>query len=267
MVFNQPLSYRSLPPAVKFLLTATGIVFLLQWFLEVAQGPSLIRYFGLTPTVVVHQFWLWQPVTYLFLHGGFFHVLFNLFMLWSLGRELENRWGTKSFLFYYFLCGVGAAAFNLLLEPNSIFPVIGASGAIYGLLVAFAMMYPMSVFYIYFMIPMRAWQAVILFAAIEFIMGFAGTHSRLANIAHLGGMLTGFLYLKSGTLRYDIRRALGRMGDWSVQRKEKKEVVQFHELGQEVDRILEKISADGIASLTAEEQRLMERYSRMKTKR
>ncbi len=267
MVFSRPFHYRHLSPAVKFLLTANIAVSVLQGAFSLAGDLSLIRLFGLTPETVFNKYWLWQPVTYMFLHGGLLHLLFNLFMLWTLGEEIENRWGTRAFLGYYLLCGLGAAGFNLLLDPRSSLPVIGASGAIYGLLVAFAMMFPMSVFYIYFLIPMRAWQAIILFAGLEFLIGFSGSHSRMANFAHLGGMATGFLYLKSRTFRYDMKRWRGRLGDWADTRAERKRGVAFHELGQEVDRILEKISKEGINSLTREEQNLMERYSRMKTKR
>lgn len=265
-MFSRPLDFRNLPPGVKFLLTANLVGFSLQWIFSLVGGPSLVRIFALTPLRVTETFWVWQVVTYMFLHGGFFHILFNAFMLWTLGRQLEDMWGTKGFLGYYFLCGLGAAGLNLLLEPHSPLPVVGASGAIYGMLVAFALMFPMAVFYVYFIIPMRAWQAVTLFAVIEFLIGLSASQSRLANIAHLGGMLTGFLYLKAPTFRFSLRSWWGQWEEKREKKQESRHQVAFHELGQEVDRILEKISKQGLQSLTREEKDLMERYSRSKSK-
>lgn len=264
MVFNQPLSYRSLPPAVKGLLTATVGVFVVQWILSATGGPNPVGLLGLTPALVTGRLWLWQTVTYLFLHGGPFHLLFNCYMLWALGKVIELQWGTKSFLFYYFLCGVGAAAVNVLVEPHAMTPVIGASGAIYGLLVAFAMMYPNAVFLVMFIVPLKAKHAVIFFAILELMFSASANQSHIANLAHLGGMATGFLYLKSRTWRYDLRYWQGRFGDWARKKTAPKPHMQFHELGAEVDRILEKISQKGRSSLSRDEQQLLERYSRMK---
>ena len=263
MVFNQPLAYRSLPPAVKVLLTATVGIFALQWIFSITGGPNLVGLFGLTPALVIGRFWLWQTVTYMFLHGGPFHLLFNAYMLWALGKTIEVQWGTKSFLFYYFLCGVGAAGVNVLVEPHALTPVIGASGAIYGLLVAFAMMYPDAVFLVMFIVPLKAKHAVIFFAILELMFSATANQSHIANLAHLGGMATGFLYLKSRTWRYDLRFWKGRVGEWAQRKVAPKPPMQFHELGAEVDRILEKISQKGRASLTQEEQKLLERYSRL----
>jgi membrane associated rhomboid family serine protease len=264
MAFDQPLSYRSLPPAVKGLITATVSLFVLQWFFSVIQGPNLVNYFGLTPGEVTGRFMIWQTVTYMFFHGGAFHLLFNCYMLWALGKVVEVQWGTRSFLFYYFLCGVGAAVVNVLVEPHAMTPVIGASGAIYGLLVAFAMMYPDAVFLVMFIVPLKAKHAVVFFALLELMFSMNANASNIANIAHLGGMATGFIYLKSRVWRLDFRFWKGRFGDWSRQRKTSKPKIEFHELGQEVDRILEKISLKGRSSLTREERELLERYSRMK---
>jgi membrane associated rhomboid family serine protease len=264
MAFHQPLDFRSLPPAVKALLSATVGLFLLQWILSATQGPSLVGTFGLTPARVTGDLWIWQTVTYLFLHGGVFHLLFNCYMLWALGKVIEMQWGTRSFLFYYFLCGVGAAVANVVFEPRAMIPVIGASGAIYGLMVAFALMYPEAVFLVMFIVPLRAKHAVIFFALVELMFSMNANQSTIANFAHLGGMATGFIYLKSRAWRLDFRFWKGRLGDWAQRRRPSKPKIEFHELGQEVDRILEKISLKGKASLTREERDLLERYSRMK---
>jgi membrane associated rhomboid family serine protease len=263
MVFNQPFAYRSLPPAVKVLLTATVGVFVAQWVFSLVGGPGLVGFFGLTPARVTGHLWLWQTVTYLFLHGGPFHLLFNCYMLWALGKVIETQWGTKSFLFYYLLCGVGAAIVNVIVEPHAMTPVIGASGAIYGLLVAFAMMYPNAVFLVMFIVPLKAKHAVIFFALLELMFSASANQSHIANLAHLGGMATGFLYLKSHTWRYDFRFWRGRVTEWTRTKTAPRPPMQFHELGAEVDRILEKISQKGRASLTRDERNLLERYSRL----
>jgi membrane associated rhomboid family serine protease len=256
-MFSEPLFFKSLPKGVKGLLVANVAVFLAQWF----YGPQMVSLLGLTPYRVVHNLWLWQPVTYLFLHSGSFHILLNMYMLWSCGREIEYRWGTPRFLFFYFLCGLGAAALNVAFSPHAMQPAIGASGAIYGILVAIAFMFPNAVFRLYFLVPLRAWQAVILFAVIEFMISLSGINSGMATFAHLGGMLTGFLYMKSGTWRLDFRNLAGRAAQWKSGRAEAKRTQRFHDLGQEVDRILEKISKQGIGSLSREEEELMRRYS------
>ncbi|MBK8576069.1 MAG: rhomboid family intramembrane serine protease [Elusimicrobia bacterium] len=264
MVFNQPLAYRSLPPAVKSLLTITVAVFALQWLFSFIGGPNLVGIFGLTPGVVTGDFWVWQIVTYMFLHGGPFHLLFNCYMLWALGKVIEVQWGTKSFLFYYFLCGGGAAVVNVLVEPHALIPVVGASGAIYGLLVAFAMMYPDAVFLVMFIVPLKAKHAVIFFAILELMFSASANTSHVANLAHLGGLATGFLYLKSRTWRYNLRLWKSRLTQGVRQKPSPKPTIRLHELGAEVDRILEKISQQGRSSLTQDEQELLERYSRMK---
>ncbi|MBI4397430.1 MAG: rhomboid family intramembrane serine protease, partial [Elusimicrobia bacterium] len=254
-----------LPPAVRGLIVANGVVFLLQLIV----GPRLVATFGLSSAKVLQDLWLWQIVTYMFLHGGIFHLLLNMYVLWAFGREIENRWGSGPFLLYYLICGLGAAVFNVLLSPGAMRASIGASGAIYGVLVAFAILFPQAVLYLYFVIPLRAWQLVALFAVIEFLAGFSGAASGVANLAHLGGMLTGFLYLKSGSVGAFAGKAASRWRGWFQKKAQPRarrdsRKVELHELSREVDRILDKILKEGIDSLTPEEQDLMKRYSKMK---
>ena len=139
-----------MPPGVKALLIANGGVFLLQ----LATKRVLIDLFGLVPAAVVHQLALYQLVTYMFLHGGIFHIAINMFILWMFGVAIEQSWGTRRFLFYYFLTGVAGGVFTVAIHPNSLIPTVGASGGIYGLLVAYAVMFPNQTMYLYFLIPM-----------------------------------------------------------------------------------------------------------------
>src|ERR1700690_1109745 len=189
---HRPLSNAGFRGAVRWIILVSGAMLIAQQF----AGSWLVPYLGLVPARVIRHYWLWQPFTYLFLHGGLFHLLFNMFILWMFGAELERRWGTVEFLKFFFIAGLGAALCVLLLSPHSSVPTIGASGSVFGLIVAFAMLFPNAVMYLYFLIPMKVWQAAILFAFIELFAGFAGGGVGISRFAHLGGMATGFLYLK-----------------------------------------------------------------------
>lgn len=264
MPLNQPLNFRALPPGIRALIVVNTALFLGQWLM----GPQVTALLGLAPARVLQDLWLWQLATYMFLHGGFFHLLLNMYVLWTFGREIEHQWGTGPFLWYYMLCGLGAGVFNVLLSPNAAAASIGASGAIYGVLVAFAVLFPQTVVYLYFLIPLRVKQLVILFAAVEFMAGFSGASSGVANLAHLGGMLTGFLYLKSDSLRWRLGGVRKRVRQWiKTKPKRAAEAPRFHDADAEVDRILDKILKDGVGSLTRDEQEFMRRYSNSKAKK
>ena len=179
-----------------------GIVFLLQMFIT----RWIDLYFGLVPILVWKRYFLWQLFTYIFLHGGFSHILFNLLALWMFGGELENYWGAKKFLFYFFFCGIGAGICTVVLSPYQFVPVIGASGAIYGILLAFGWLFPNRLIYIYFLFPIPAKYFVIIFGLIELFSSMEGTGGGIAHITHLGGLLFGFLYMAYPTIRQKIRR-------------------------------------------------------------
>ena len=185
-----------LTPGVKYLLLSTIGVFVLQQLY-----PPITTWFRLDPSQVLGSFYVWQLVTYLFLHGGLFHVLINMLILFMFGCEMERLWGTPFFLRYYFICGIGAGLFALLTP----YPVVGASGAIYGLLVAFAMYFPtrvvyMNVFFIFFF-PIQAKYFVIIMGLISFLSSSMGAGSGVSHLAHLGGLVVGYLYLRWGGVR------------------------------------------------------------------
>jgi membrane associated rhomboid family serine protease len=195
------------PPGVKWLLIANTAVFFLQIFLRQAGFGELFEpSFALTPLLVVHG-WIWQIVTYMFLHGGVGHILWNMLPLWMFGAELEKTWGTRAFLRYYFLCGVGAGICvilaNYLLpsgEPRA--ATIGASGAVYGVLLAFGVLFPRTRILFFFLFPIEARFFVAIVGAIAFISTMtAGAGSPVSHIAHLGGMIFGYFYLKSSLMR------------------------------------------------------------------
>ncbi len=261
---HDPVDFRSLPPAIRGLMIANIVGFLVGLIV-----PDMHGLFGLVPQQVLFQRWIWQPITYLFLHGNIWHLVFNLFALWMFGMPVESQWGERDFLKYYFLCGFGAAAAHLAMSPHSPIPVIGASGSVYGLLVAFAMLYPDAVVYLYFLIPIKAAHMAILFGAIEFFSGATGSTPGVARFAHLGGMLTGYLYIRwwwaaKIQLKAFWRRAMSAESEPAprpVPRRAAKPPVAPDADMAEVDRILDKILSDGLESLTDDERGIMHRYS------
>ena len=188
----QPQTQFSIfPPAIKNLLIINGLVFLAQN--TPFTGYILDRYFALWP-LESGNFYPWQLVGYMFMHGNFSHIIFNLIALWMFGLPLEQRWGTSRFMFYYFLTGIGAGLLQVLVSDSI---VIGASGAVYGILLAFGMTYPDKyIFMLFPPIPMKAKYFVLLFGAIELFSGVTGLNSGIAHFAHLGGMVFGFVLIK-----------------------------------------------------------------------
>jgi membrane associated rhomboid family serine protease len=213
-----------MPFGIKWLLIANVAVFLFQSILGLLGGGAATRFvmlFGLIPPfnpIPDISFQVWQPLTYLFLHGGILHLGFNMFMLWMFGTQLERQWGAREFLRYYFICGIGAAAMTCLLAiPFAPFrsPTIGASGAILGLLLAYGYLWPNNQILVWGIFPMRAWTMVMIFGGVElYSLVFAGGQSNIAYAAHVGGMLVGYLYLKRawrlGSLFSDLRWRLRR---------------------------------------------------------
>lgn len=208
-------------PVVKWLVIAIAAIWLLlqviveRYFLS---EPLITYFFGLVPLSVVQKFFIWQIGTYMFLHSyNIFHIVFNLLLLWWLGSELEQRWGSRFFLTYYLVSGIGAGAiYTLCILAHGLItgsfagftsPVVGASGAIFGLMLAYGIIFGERVVYFMMMFPMRAKYFVMILGAIEVATllnsGIGG--SDVANLAHLGGIVSGFLFLQ-GYTRFQQRR-------------------------------------------------------------
>jgi membrane associated rhomboid family serine protease len=212
-----------LAPMIKNLMIIMGAMFLLQEFVS----GMIVVFLGLVPGLVWHQYFLWQLGTYIFLHGDVSHILFNLLALWMFGGELENSWGSKKFLVYFFFCGIGAAMVTvictLLFTPEyQRVPVIGASGAIYGLLLAFGWLFPNRQVYIYFLFPIPAKYFVIIFGFLEFIYFSRGGGGGISHLTHLGGLLFGLVYMAYPTIRQRIRREYYRR-KWSQRGPDKRD--------------------------------------------
>jgi len=217
----------SITPAIKTLVLACTAIFLLQELSRVFFGPAgwnfWLIWFGLIPRYAIHGF-VWQPFTYLFLHEGVWHILVNMFVLWMFGRDVERAWGQKRFYIYYFLCGVGAGAINIIvktiLDPHglgsALTPTIGASGAIYGVLIAAAVLFPhQRVLLIPFPVAISMRVYVGIMAAIEFFGTLGAGGDNVSHVCHLGGMLVGYLYLRRGSYLYSYRN---RVSDWKRRR-------------------------------------------------
>jgi membrane associated rhomboid family serine protease len=234
----RPQGFTMLPPVVKNLLIINGLFFVAMIVLDSSFNFDLVAILGLHYPLA-HDFGVWQFITYMFMHGGFRHILFNMFALWMFGNTLENVWGGKRFLNYYLITGIGAGLVQVLvayiriaslqtgLSPEEIQTIytegyevlqkgmnyqneamasinlivntstVGASGAVVGLLLAFGMMFPNSLIYIYFAIPVKAKYFVMLYGAFELYLGFSNNPAdNVAHFAHLGGMIFGFILIQ-----------------------------------------------------------------------
>jgi len=223
-----------LPTGVKWLLISNAAVFLVYYL---SSGSALGRHMtvllGLSAAGAVRNLMVWQIFTYMFLHGGILHILFNMLTLWMFGMPLEQDWGTRYFLKYYFLCGF-AAAFCVLIANMLVgdwfTPTIGASGAIFGLLVAFGVRYPNQIVLMMFLFPIKAKYMVMIYAAIELVLTF-GPNTGVSTVAHLGGMAFGYLYLKSRLPKLHLPDARGAYRQWRLRRAKKKFQVYLRKHG------------------------------------
>ena len=187
-----------LPRGIKWLLIVNVAIFLLSYFTRGTRVEDFLSYFALVPAAVVRFFFIWQLVTYMFLHGGIGHILFNMLALWMFGTEIERTWGTRRFLRFYFFCGAGAGLCVVLgnyLFGNPNVATIGASGAIYGILLVSAVLWPDRIILFSFLFPIKMKYFVMIIGAIAFLSSF-DMNSGVSNVAHLGGMAFGYLFLK-----------------------------------------------------------------------
>jgi membrane associated rhomboid family serine protease len=221
------LAFPPLTPVVKWILIACGAVWLLQVITDRLIAPGLLAgWFGCIPEFVILRGFIWQPLTYMFLHGtyGVWHLLINMLILWMFGGELERYWGPRAFLRYYLVCGIGAGLLVVLLgsfslDLNDLTVTIGASGAIYGLILAYGMIFAERTLLYMFVIPMKARTLAIILFAITFLSSLAIT-SGISHVAHLGGMIIGYLYLKRAWRVGEFYRELR----WKYQRRKFKTI-------------------------------------------
>ena len=191
MTQYHPQGFSLLPTAVKHLLIINALVFAADIVME-RQGIAIENYLALFSTDT-EMFQFWQPLTYMFMHANFSHIFFNMFNLWMFGAAMENFWGTKRFIFYYLACGIGAGLLYSIIPGLHV--TVGASAAVYGLLLAFGMTFPNEYIYLYFLMPIKTKWFIAGMIAIELIQGIFYSYDGVAHFAHLGGMLIGFLLI------------------------------------------------------------------------
>jgi len=242
-------------PWVRRLIVANVVVFFLQNVSGVER--QLVFYAG---DFITHP---WTVITYMFVHGGIMHIAFNMIALYFFGPRVEERLGGRRFLTLYFVSGIAGAVLSAIFAP--LHPILGASGAVFGVMIAFAHFWPHTQIYIFGVLPLEARVAVILMALLALYSGIQGSRSGVADFAHLGGFVAGWLYVKWFDARVGAKRfrtkatpsvAKDKLLNWK--RVDPKSV---HEVNRdEVNRILDKISAKGLSSLTTEERLFLSNF-------
>jgi membrane associated rhomboid family serine protease len=237
---------------VRALIIANVIVFFLQ-----QTVPGIDAAFILVPVYMLYR--PWTLVTYMFLHGGFTHILFNMIGLYFFGPKVEARLGANRFITLYMLGGIAGGLLSYVLAPRN--AILGASAAIYSVMTAYAMYWPRDRILIYFVLPMEMWLAVVIFAGIDLFGGISGGGTT-AHFAHLGGLATGFLYVKwlgasSGTRKFRSR-VVEKVPEKALLNWRRVDPQKVHEVNRdELNRILDKINRSGLNSLTSEEKRFL----------
>ncbi len=277
------------PPVIKTLLLSNVIVWLLLFLFsryqinDIPVTSIIDRVFALNP--LGHGFRIWQLFTYLFMHYQFLHIFFNMFALWMFGMELENTWGSRRFFIYYTVCGIGAGVANLIFAPmfGVAAPTIGASGAVYGVLIAFGMLFPdrpIFMFPIFF--PIRAKYLVAFYIAFEIFAVTGSQADSIAHVAHLGGAAVGYIMILIDRRRYPFQRLIDRIvhrpkmkiytNEYDESRRQNVADAKYYDVEEKpdtkakddsfisqerIDQILDKISKGGYQNLTEEEKRIL----------
>lgn len=249
-------------PWVLRLLIANGVVFLLQMTM---QG-TIENLFAFVPAYALTR--PWTIVTYMFLHGGFGHILFNMLSLYFFGPRLEGRLGSRRFAILYFVSGMMGAVLSVFFAPYV--AIIGASGAVFGVMLGYATFWPRDQILIWGILPVEARVMVIAMTAMAVVFGFTGMQTGIAHFAHLGGFVGGWLCLKAFERGSDARKWQAKVAPPAPRESSESALARWrrirrdnlHEVNQaELDRILDKISSQGMSSLTAGDREFLERFS------
>ncbi|MSP64844.1 MAG: rhomboid family intramembrane serine protease [Ignavibacteria bacterium] len=263
------------PPVLKALLISNAAIFLGMGFISAFRigdfpvGALIQQEFSLWP--LNEGFWPWQLFTYMFMHASFSHLFFNMIALWMFGMELENSLGSKRFLTFYLLCGLGGGLLHLLAAPlfSVAGPTVGASGAVYGVLLAFGLLFPERLIMIYFFVPIKAKYFVLLYMVIEFLS--VGSLDGIAHFAHIGGAVVGFVFLLVEGFQFSLftgsQQSIFKSQKQNQQKEEvytnisdakvANEVAENETTQAEIDEILDKISNSGYQNLSTEEKKIL----------
>jgi len=255
--YSNPLKITN---GVKVLILINIIIFFL---IEISGQRNLIfMTFGLVPHSILNEFKIWQTFTYIFIHGGLLHIVFNMFILWIFGKDLEIEWGKNKFLIFYFICGLGSGFFTFLFNTHSFIPIVGASGAIYGLLVAYGFSYPNRIIYLYGLVPISVKYLILGLGCISFVASISTSQSNISHITHLFGMIIGALYMIIMHNKHILHLWYMKLKKNSIQKHiiindDDKEKVK-----KEMDRILDKINDKGWKSLSDYEEKFLTNSSK-----
>ncbi len=279
---NQGVQIRiggPITPIVKKLMIINGLVFLLQQTAGIFHPGIIERLFGLSHAGLFYEFKIWQPFTYMFLHGSWTHIILNLISFWMFAGELEQMWGSRTFLRYYLFSGIGAGLFIMIMNFFIFYkygyaPVtIGASGAIYGILLAYGMTWPNREVYLYFVLPVKIKYLIIGFGLIAFfgtLSSAAGAGGNISQIGHLGGLISGYIYIlykrnSGGRQAEDEKRDYNNNVHYINEflkkerlKRKQQEIDKRSEAKKIIDVLLEKIAREGMSSLSPKERKMLE---------
>ncbi len=243
-----------LPPFIKAMLIGNAAVFLVQYAV-----PGLTSVLGLTPARFFSEFpnLIYQPLTYMFLHGNLGHIFFNMFALWMFGSQVEAAWGSKAFGRFYLFGGLSGALLTLIIASGQAHPMIGASAAVYAVLIAYWIMFPQRMLYIYFLFPVKVKYAIPGMMLLGFLFGGAN----VAHWAHLGGAVFGLIYLKSGFRFTGLTRRFKEMKYRRQEARQEKNRQKAQDVMKRVDAILDKISEVGIENISRADRKFLEEAS------
>ena len=250
------------PNGVKLLLIINILIFSLMVLLGQRDRDLVIQIFGLVPYSISNDYKIWQTFTYLFLHDGPIHIIFNMFLLWVLGKDLEIDWGRNKFLIFYFICGIGAGLITWMININSLRPVVGASGAIYGVLVAYGFTYPNRMIYLYGLIPMKVKYMVTCLVIIAFFASLFSTQSKISHITHLSGIIIGIIYILINSNLGNLHLWYIKMRIRSIQSIQNNNENEETYIKMQVNKILDKLNDQGWESLTSKEEEFLTHASK-----
>jgi membrane associated rhomboid family serine protease len=247
-------------PVIRNLIIANVAVFLLQSILNLTSMRGFLElHGGMVPALFIYKLHLWQPVTYMFLHGGVTHILFNMLALWMFGCDVEERMGSRTFAVFYFFCGVCAGLMTCAFWKSWNIPTIGASGAIFGVLLAFGLMFPDRMILVFFIVPMKAFYFVIGMGMLELYYLIFSQGGGISYIAHVSGMLFGFVFLRfAGRIMGAVDGATGKLES----RTRRIDARSLEEDRRKVDEILDKIGREGIHKLSRAERNFLKDHIR-----
>jgi len=261
---------------LKWLMIVNGSVFLIQQMaaIIIPDGNLIEGLFGLSHNGFIVHHMIWQPFTYMFLHGGWMHIFFNLLGLWMFAGELEMVWGRTEFIRYYILSGIGAGLFIALMnyitsvkfgESAALVTTIGASGALYAVLLAYAMLWPDREVLLYFLLPIKIKYLVIAFGLMEFfgtLSSTTGAGGNISHIGHLGGLISGYVLIRFiRRSKSSVKSRISFIDKLKKKRRldEKKKVIDTRIVAKKIiDDLLGKIAKSGMNSLTQEEKKKLE---------